>query len=372
VGCGRQRQRYRPDDGTGRRGGLKIRGRKACGFESRSGHHPTRECEAWAAPIARYGRPHRAAAARIVAPPAAGRGRALNPAGARLAAATAAGALLVNAALWGVSWWPFRQLQSLGLHSLWATGLVYLVVVAAVVAWRPGAPGLVLRTRSLWPLVLASGVSNACFNWAVTIGDVIRVVLLFYLMPAWAALLARWLLHEPMPLRVILRVLLAIAGAAVVLTPADAGWPLPRELADGLAIAGGMAFALTSVMLRREAEQPQEARAFSMFFGGLVVAGGLAVVLTLVGTIPAVPAPAAGWLVGVAALALMFGLGNLCLQYGAARLPANVTAVVLLSEVLFASVSAVALDSGEWSARLLTGGAMIVAAALLAVRDSAR
>jgi len=269
-----------------------------------------------------------------------------------------------------VSWWPFRNLQSLGLHSLWATGLIYGVMVAAWVAWRPGAAGQVLGTRSLWPLLVACGVSNACFNWAVTIGDVIRVVLLFYLMPAWAALLARWLLHEPMPPRVILRVLLAIAGAAVVLTPPDAGWPVPREPADGLAIVGGMAFALTTVMLRREAARPQPARTLAMFFGGLLVPGGLAVALTVAGTIGAPPAPAPGWLLGVAALALLFGFGTLCLQYGAARLPANVTAVVLLSEILFASVSAVALDGGEWSPRLLTGGAMIIAAAALAIRDS--
>jgi hypothetical protein len=48
----------------------------------------------------------------------------------------------------------------------------------------------------LWVLVLAAGTTNATFNWAVTIGDVVRVVLLFYLMPLWAVLLARLLLKE--------------------------------------------------------------------------------------------------------------------------------------------------------------------------------
>ena len=32
----------------------------------------------------------------------------------------------------------------------------------------------------------------------MTIGDVVRVVLLFYLMPLWAVLLARLLLREPL------------------------------------------------------------------------------------------------------------------------------------------------------------------------------
>ncbi len=34
------------------------------------------------------------------------------------------------------------------------------------------------------------------FNWAVTVGDVVRVVLLFYLMPAWLVLLAWRVLGE--------------------------------------------------------------------------------------------------------------------------------------------------------------------------------
>jgi drug/metabolite transporter (DMT)-like permease len=285
-------------------------------------------------------------------------------------AAPAAAALLVNAFLWGVSWWPFRALQEQGVHGLWATALVYAAVAAAVVAWDRGAPALLLRTRSLWPLLVASGIANACFNWAVTVGDVVRVVLLFYLMPAWAALLARVLLGEALRPAVLVRVALALAGAAVVLKPVGAPWPLPRDPADLLAIVGGIGFAATNVLLRREAAQPESVRALAMFAGGVAVAGGLAAALTLAGSIAAPPAPAPGWLAGIVGLGLMFGVGNLCLQYGAARLPANVTSVVLLFEVPFAALSAVWLGGGTVEARTLAGGAMIVGAALLAVRDA--
>ncbi len=92
-------------------------------------------------------------------------------------------ALLVNAFTWGVSWWPLRQLQAAGVHPLWATVLIYVVASALVLLWRPRALALLVRTRSLWWLVLASGCTNAAFNWGMTIGDVVRVVLLFYLMP---------------------------------------------------------------------------------------------------------------------------------------------------------------------------------------------
>ena len=38
----------------------------------------------------------------------------------------AALALVFNAFVWGVSWWPFRALQDHGLHPLWATALSYV------------------------------------------------------------------------------------------------------------------------------------------------------------------------------------------------------------------------------------------------------
>jgi drug/metabolite transporter (DMT)-like permease len=69
----------------------------------------------------------------------------------------------------------------------------------------------------------------------------------------------------------------------------------------------------------------------------------------------------------VALLCLSFLLGNLALQYGAARLAAHTTALVMLSEVLFASVSAVLLGASDWQARTLIGGALILLAALLSV-----
>jgi drug/metabolite transporter (DMT)-like permease len=282
-------------------------------------------------------------------------------------------ALTFNAFTWGVSWWPFRALQAQGLHPLWATVLVYGVALVAITAWRRGAWGELLRTPSLWPLVLAAGITNAAFNWGVTVGDVVRVVLLFYLMPLWAVLLARALLHEPLTPAAGLRVALALTGAAIVLWPAAAapgmaGLPVPRTLPEWLGVLGGFTFALNNVLLRREAAQPEAARALAMFLGGAVVAGALAVALSGGGTVPLPPAPAAGWMLGALALAGAFLAGNLALQYGAARLPANATAVIMITEVLFAAASAVWLGAGSVTPALALGGALIVGASLLAGR----
>ena len=196
----------------------------------------------------------------------------------------------------------------------------------------------------------------------------VRVVLLFYLMPLWAVLLARALLGEALTAGAALRVTLALAGAAIVLQPADGGWPLPHTLAEWLGVVGGFSFALNNVMLRREAHRPEAARALAMFLGGALVAGVLAMVLALQGTVPPLPAPAFGWVAGSVAMGAAFLAGNLALQYGAARLPANVTAVVMVTEVLFASASALLLGAGTLTPPLLLGGALIVGATLLSAR----
>ena len=276
-------------------------------------------------------------------------------------------ALVFNAFTWGVSWWPYRELQALGLHPLWATALVNGVALLAVGVSRPEAWATLWRNPVLWWLVLASGTTNASFNWAMTLGDVVRVVLLFYLMPLWAVLLARVLLGERFTARAWLRVAMALGGAGIVLWPqgdAGIGLPLPRTLAEGLAVLGGLAFALNNVMLRREAQHGPAAGALAMFGGGTVVSALLALGL-------AVPAPetqVAAWLPGALALAGLFLVANLALQYGAARLPANATAVIMISEVVFASVSSVWLGASTPGWSMAVGGALIVGASLLAAR----
>lgn len=288
------------------------------------------------------------------------------------ASAAAACALLFNAFTWGVSWWPFRQLHAQGVHPLWATALCYLLVGAALAAWRPGAVRDVIRTPTLWVLMFASGCTNAAFNWGVTTGDVVRVVLLFYLMPLWTLLLARVLLREPLQAGVLVRAALALGGALVVLWPEGGGWPLPSQPADWLGLIGGVSFALNNVMLRREAHRHADARALAMFSGGALI-GGSAALLGASGGIAAPPwSSVLVWGLPLVLLSLWFMASNLALQYGAARLRASTTSVVMVSEVLFASVSAALLGAAHLTTATLVGGALIAGAAVLAAWQEGR
>ena len=280
-----------------------------------------------------------------------------------------AGALVINAFIWGVSWWPFRELQNAGLHPLWATAAVYLLVCVGMLVFYPNTLKGLLANPVLWWLALASGLTNVGFNWAVTVGDVVRVVLLFYLMPAWSVLVA-WLMLGERPTRMsLLRLLLAMAGVLIVLKTPDSLWPIPQSGADWLALMGGLSFAITNALLRKHASAPSGARMLAMFAGGALLASGVAVLGMSLQMLPAPSLQTTGWVV-FAGLSLAFVASNAALQYGAARLPSSTTSLVMLTEILFASGSAALLGAADFSPRVFWGGSLIVLAALLAALDS--
>jgi drug/metabolite transporter (DMT)-like permease len=280
----------------------------------------------------------------------------------------AALALMFNALVWGLSWWPFRQLQSMGLHPLWATSLIYAFALVCVLALRANAWRAIVQQPQLAWLMLASGLTNVCFNWAVSVGDVVRVVLLFYLMPAWSVLLAWMVLSEKPTRGALARLVLALGGVLVVLKTPGAPWPVPASLPDWLGLMGGASFALNNVMLRKLKSTPPESRMLAMFTGGALLAAAVAWLGAQNAVVPW-PSGLAAWWPLALALALIFLCSNMALQFGAARLRAHTTALIMLSEVVFASLSAVLLDAALLEWRTLLGGGMIVAAAVWAAAE---
>jgi drug/metabolite transporter (DMT)-like permease len=90
-------------------------------------------------------------------------------------------------------------------------------------------------------------------------------------------------------------------------------------------------------------------------------AGWLGITL---GLLAAPPPPQMAWAGVGLALSLGFLASNLALQYGASRMNAHAAALIMLSEVVFASLSAVALGAAEMNARTVLGGTLILAAAV--------
>jgi len=303
-------------------------------------------------------------------------------------------ALALNALVWGLSWWPLHQLHAHGLHPLWATAAVFALATLVLCFISPQGWRHFKEYPQLWWLMAASGLTNIGFNWAVTTGDVVRVVLLFYLMPTWSLLLAWWMLGDRPTRGALMRLSLALVGVLLVLKTPESSWPLPQDLSDVLALLAGFTFALTNIWLLRLQHTPESSRMLAMFGGGALMASACAALATLTGVIPAVfAAPLNGlevsgistwlgdanvlqtigvWTPYVVGLSAAFLVSNFTLQYGAARLSAHTTAMVMMSEVVFASVSSVALGASVLTWRVGLGGGMIVLAALLASQAHAQ
>lgn len=277
-------------------------------------------------------------------------------------------ALLVNTVIWGLSWIAFKSLQQQGIHPIWSTAIIFSFCTIWLMLLKRKSLSELRKHPELLYVALASGVNNIAFNGAVAFGDVVRVVLLFYLMPIWAVILARLVLHEPITRPAVLRIVLGLTGAVIVLYQPAIGVPLPHDLADWVALLGGFSFAISNVMLRRLHGVADGARSIAMLGGGAVLSALLGVALAAVGLIAW---PAAIGTPSVPTLALwsvLFMISNICLQYGVARLPVSITAVVMLVEIIVAAVSAWYLGAAELRVQDFIGGAMIIATPLL-IRD---
>jgi drug/metabolite transporter (DMT)-like permease len=275
-------------------------------------------------------------------------------------------ALAVSSVAWGLSWLPLKALAAQGIEGLWLT------LIAATAATLPLTP-LVARQRGFWRgshralagIALLGGYAQLSFVLALIAGDVVRVMVLFYLLPVWAAV-GGWLwLGEPVtpPRRV--AVVLAVVGAFLALGgPAMTDAPLAA--ADALALTCGIAFAANNLVFRALPAVPLASKVVPMLLG----AAGLAGAGLLVGLQPPPGADTGGSGVGLAAL---YGVGWLLLatwgsQWGITHLPAARGAVLLTLELVTAVASATLLGAETWSLTKAVGVTLILTAALLEAR----
>lgn len=274
-------------------------------------------------------------------------------------------ALLFAATFWGVLWWPLRWLDEHGIPGLWASLLLF---ASASVLGLP----LLWRQRGQWArhpfaltgLAFASGWCNTAFILAVLDGEVVRVLLLFYLSPVWAVLLAWLILHERPPAIAWLTLSLALGGALVILWDPALGVPWPRDHADLLALSSGMAFAFSNVLVRKATTASIGFKTVTSWCG-VVALAAIAIVLHE-GAAPVWNAQA----VAVAVVLGMFGMAlmSVCLVYGVTRLPVHRSSVILLFEVVAGAASAAWLAGETLGAQEWLGGGLILAAAWVAGR----
>jgi drug/metabolite transporter (DMT)-like permease len=271
-------------------------------------------------------------------------------------------ALLLSATLWGLSWWPLRQLNQAGVGGL---------LLAVSVYGLAGLPGLWMLRRQ-WPdwrgergfmllLALLGGYAHLSFLLAMIYGDVARVIMLFFLAPAWSVLGGKYWLGETVGRRRWIATGLALSGAFLLVGAEDAAWQDRVSATDWLALSSGMAFAAGNLLNRRMQAAPIASKTFAVFLGCAVLAGGLAAFQP----VAAPPSSLYAWL-GLAVYALAWLLpANLASSYGLTHLPAGRAALLLLVELPVTVVSAMLLGAEILEPNELAGGLLILTATAL-------
>jgi drug/metabolite transporter (DMT)-like permease len=276
--------------------------------------------------------------------------------------------LLASSTAWGLTWIPLKYFAGFGLRGVNVTLVAHGSVGALALPW------LVYRWRAwrgdLGPVLLLStfgGLANLAFASAIVSGDVVRVMVLFYLLPAWGVLGGWLLLGERVDGTRKLTVLGALLGAFLTLGGASVFSQRP-SLADALAVLSGMALALNNVLFRKLSGVAVIDKIAGMF-GGCVV---WAVPLTLLG-VQALPlgVPAGVWL-QLSCFGLIWLLAaTVGTQWGVAHMEAGRSSVLIIMELVTAVGSAAVINGARLRASEWLGGALIVTAAYLEARRPA-
>lgn len=272
--------------------------------------------------------------------------------------------VLSGALVWGLIWYPYRILQGIGVSGATATLLTYLLAMLCGVFMLPR----VWRERSSfgwWAvlLVFSAGWANLGYVLGMLHGEVMRVLLLFYLAPVWTILFSFWLLGERLDRFGYLVITLSLAGAMVMLWKPSQGLPLPQNVSEWLGLSAGMGFALSNVTSRRAAHLSVEAKSFSLWLGTALLT--LPFLLWQGGVMAQV------WAITVQSWMLLIILGGvLCatsfaVQYGVTHLPANRAVVLFQFELVIAAISSYFLANEAMGARDWMGATLIIFASFL-------
>jgi drug/metabolite transporter (DMT)-like permease len=269
--------------------------------------------------------------------------------------------LMGSGLVWGLVWWPLKYFAAVGLSGH-AIGLSAYTLVAAV------ALPLILRERARWQgeyrllllIGLFFGCANMAFTTALTMGSVVRAMLLFYLLPAWGAIGGALFLGERLGPRRLLAVALSLAGVFLIMGGV-AALRQPLSIADGMALAAGFCYTAASIANRRARAIPMASRTLASFVGCTVV--GVAALLFSTPVFPVLPA--ATWLL-LALFAFVWLLGGTLLTtYGVTHIQASRAAVLQVVELLVAVASAIWLGDEQIGLKECVGGALIVAATMI-------
>lgn len=276
--------------------------------------------------------------------------------------------LVIASVFWGLSWLPLKSLNQMGFDGPLLIFLAYSLLSLALLPFLFKQRSYLRSHLGPWLLILAlGGGANFAFNYALIYGEIIRVMVLFYLLPLWGVLGGKFFLHEHVDAKGWLAAGLAISGAFLIV----GGFKIfetPPTWIDGIALLSGFLFAMNNIAFRAHQDIPMVPKLSALFIGTALLAGSL---FTLQGAeIPSdISMPAWQLLVFYGLVWLL--ISNYGSQWGVTHLPASRSSIIIIIELVVAVISAVLIANETLNLIEGIGGVLIVTAAVLeALRDT--
>ena len=276
--------------------------------------------------------------------------------------------LLFGALFWGIIWFPYRIMAEAGVAGVASSFYTYsiVLVLAGIYFIKHWRSIFKLPLSIVW-LCIVAGWTNLAYVLAVIDGEVMRVMLLFYLSPLWTLILAHFWLKERTNARGLMIIALSLVGAFIMLydfTGQSGAWPLPKNTAEWIALSSGIGFSLTNVITRKSTHLSIPTKSFAVWFGVFVMA-----LLLMPFIKETLPAPSfftlTQWLVMLLIALLVMG-ATLLVQYGVTQITATRASVLFLFELVVAAIASYFLAHEVMSWNEWLGGILIIIAAILA------
>ncbi len=268
--------------------------------------------------------------------------------------------ILFAATMWGLIWYPLRLLDVAGMSGLWSSFVMYVAAALIAVPVFFRHRHLVQPVKKLLlALALAAGIANVAFVVALIEGQVMRVMLLFYMSPIWTVILGHWWLNERLSNSAKQLFALAMLGSLIMLWNPQTGFPWPHQIADWLGLIAGIAFAANNVLARKLSATSMVLKTGVTWWGVVLVS--LFAILWQRDPIPDVTMTIwfSAWMMGWFGIIAM----TIAVLYGVAKMPVYRSAIIMLFELIVAAVSAWLLTEEKMQLQEWLGGILILLAA---------
>jgi drug/metabolite transporter (DMT)-like permease len=268
--------------------------------------------------------------------------------------------------MWGLIWYPLRLLDTAGMNAIWTALVMYITAgILAIPFLFKLQVNFKHHLTDLSILAVSAALTNLGFLVALIEGEVMRVMLLFYLAPLWTVVIGRVWLGEKLSVQAWQLFFIAIIGAMIMLWDTEIGFPWPYGVGDWLALSAGFCFAVNIVAGRKLADVSMTLKTVAMWWG---VAFFSVIILVVVDS----PVPDVSLSVWSGAV-LLGGIGmvtmNIAVLYGWANMPVYRSSIIMLFELVVGAFSAWLIINEVMVFNEWIGGGLILLAGFLLVRS---